>query len=214
MKVSGFLFLAMTAQAAAFQPLPTGVRPSTTTELSMSKKHNKAYKKSNSNNDYLDSLKAPPAPSAVIETTTTATTTSPAIQAEDETLTKVAESAKGLGKLFQGVASIGGEVATSVAGQVKTGWDKQRLNKLQKARLDDVITELTDLSVQWDKCTLDQREGVLEEAFTTTFKLLQTVQNQEDGNPEVMSEDVKDLEALATKRIVFKKSLPQDVLKP
>jgi hypothetical protein len=144
--------------------------------------------------DYLDSLnKAPKVEQS----------------AEDVAMTKVASSAKGLGKLFSDIggdlASMGGEVATSVAGQVQAGWEKKRLGKLQKARLNDVVSELTALSEMWESCSFEQKEDALEEAFTTTFKLLQSVQNQEDGNAVAMSEDIKDLEALATKRIVLKK---------
>ena len=196
MKVSGFFLLATAASVAAFQPSAGTARPSAVV-LGMGK-------------DYLDSLNSPSSESVV------ETKSSPAAKAEEEALSKVASSAKGLGKLFQDIggdlASIGGEVASSVAGQVAAGWDKQRLNKLQKARLNDVIAELSDLSVQWEKATLEQREGVLEEAFTTTFKLLQTVQNQEDGIADVLSEDIKDLEALATKRIVLKKTKKEELM--
>ena len=181
MKVSAFLLLAMAAPAAAFQStLPP--RPSFT-EMSMSKENKKA-------NDFLDSA------AAVVETT--AASSSPT-EDEDDSLTKVAESAMGLGKLFS-------DIGTSVAGQVAAEWDKKRLNTLQKARLSDMLAELNELNDQWDQTTLEQREGLLEEGFTTTFKLLQTVQNQQDGNGEVMSEDIKDLEALATQRIVLKKT--------
>ena len=195
MRVSGFFLLATAASVAAFQPSAGTARPSVV--LGMGK-------------DYLDSLNSPSSESVV------ETKPSPAAKAEEEALSKVASSAKGPGKLFQDIggdlASIGGEVASSVAGQVAAGWDKQRLNKLQKARLNDVIAELSDLSAQWEKATLEQREGVLEEAFTTTFKLLQTVQNQEDGIADVLSEDIKDLEALATKRIVLKKTKKEELM--